>query len=345
MERIFINDYGYSHDWIMGKIADDIQRTSKELGYECRCGGLGDYDGEEICYHLNYAVAVPNPQAKHNSVFYTHLNHILSEINLVDLKDKFDSFIGMSPEDAEFLVELGFDKGKVFGMTLPVRNTYVRPASIGIFSACYPDGRKNEQWLIDYCKKQEATKLVNFVFVGRGWGRVVKELENLGCTYEWHNVSRKLPYEYEFQQHKLANLNFYIYMGMDGGAMGTYDAYAQDVPLCVTYDGFHKSIPELDYCFDDEQSFFAQMDKLVAKQANRLQFFKNNNAESYVKWLLNVWTGNQSNEIPERDKECISYNTVLEKKRDQYYKINLTRLINFFNWKKKQTSAEKKMKK
>lgn len=344
MDRIFINDYGYSHDWIMGKIADDIQRTSKALGYECNIGGFDDYKGEEICYHLSYTIAVPVPNAKHNSVFYTHLNHTLSEINLVDIKDKFDSFICMSPEDAQFLIELGFDKDKVFGMTLPVRNTYVRPASIGIFSACYPDGRKNEQWLIDYCKKQEAAKLVNFVFVGKGWDRVVKELENLGCTYEWHNVSRKLPYEYEFQQHKLANLNFYIYMGMDGGAMGTYDAYAQDVPLCVTFDGFHKSIPELDYQFDDKQSFFNQMDIIVAKQANRLRFFETNNAENYVKWLLNVWTGIQQNEIPERDKKCISYNTVLEKKRDQYYRINLTKIVNFLNWKRKKNNFEKKLK-
>lgn len=344
MDRIFINDYGYSHDWIMGKIADDIQRTSKLLGYECNIGGFDDYNGEEICYHLSYNIAVPIPQAKHNSVFYTHLNHTLSEMNLVDLKDKFDSFICMSAEDAQFMVELGFDPKKVYGMTLPVRNTYVRPISIGIFSACYPDGRKNEQWLIDYCKQQEAAKLVNFVFVGKGWDRVAKALEENGCTYEWHNVSRKLPYEYEFQQHKLANLNYYIYMGMDGGAMGTYDAYAQDVPLCVTYDGFHKSIPSIDYKFDDKQSFFNQMDLIVASHANRLRFFKDNNAENYVKWLLNVWTGKQPNEIPEEEKKCISYNTVVEKKRDQYYGINLTKIVNYLNWKRKQKNAEKKLK-
>ena len=103
--RIFINMYQYSNDWIMGKIAYDIMETSRELGYECRCGKFEDYQGEEICYHLAYPQAVPMPQAKHNSVFYTHLNNVLKEKNFVGMKDQFDSFICMSPEDAEYLIE------------------------------------------------------------------------------------------------------------------------------------------------------------------------------------------------------------------------------------------------
>ena len=343
MDRIFINDYGYSHDWIMGKIADDIQRTSNQLGFQCRCGQFEDYDGEEICYHLAYHIAVPIPQAKHNSVFYTHLNDVLKEKNIVSIKDKFDSFICMSPEDAQFLIELGFDKNKVFGMTLPVRNTYIRPISIGIFSACYPDGRKNEAWLVDYCKQCEGAKLVNFVFIGKGWDAVVKELESCGCTFEWHNVSRKLPYEYEYQQHKLATLNYYIYMGMDGGAMGAYDAYAQDVPLCVTFDGFHKSIPDLDYSFDNKKSFFSQLDLIISKHARRLDFFRTYTAENYVKWLVEVWMGRKNTTISEKDKRCLNFETVVEKKREQYYEINLSRIKSDLMWKIFKVKTQKKL--
>lgn len=331
MDRIFIVTYGVDNDWIMGKIADDVRRESEALGFECRCGGFNDYQGEEICYHMLYHVAVPIPQAKHNSVFYTHLNDYLTEELIKSIKDKFDSFICMSPEDAQFLIELGFDESKVFGKTLPVRNTYVKPISIGIFSACYPDGRKNEQWIIDYCKQCEGAKYVNFVFVGKGWGGVCNELEKMGCSYEWHNVSRKLPYEYQFQQNKLSSLNYYIYMGMDGGAMGTYDAYAQDVPLCVTYDGFHKSIPNLDFCFDDKQSFFNEMDKIVTAHSQRLEFFSSNNPNNYVKWLIDVWQGKAVNEITEKDKKCISFNTVVEKKRVQYYDLVLSRIRKYLS--------------
>lgn len=332
MFRIFINDYGYPHNWIMGKIADDIMSIANKLGFECRCGGFEDYRGEEIYYHLDFHKAVPVPQAKHNSVFYTHINDSLKERNLLSLKDKFDSYICMSPEDAQFLLELGFDKNKVYGKVLPIRNTYIKPVSIGIFSACYEDERKNEQWLLDYCRHCDGAKYINFVFIGKGWDKILKEMENLGCTFEWHNVSRKLPYEYQFQQNKLASLNYYFYMGMDGGAMGTYDAYAQSVPLCVTYDGFHKSIPDLDFTFDDKQSFFNQMDLIVSKHVRRLDFFNENSTENYVKWLIDVWKGSSPDSISDKDKQCISYNTVLDKKRDQYYPLNKYKIIGYIEW-------------
>ena len=122
-------------------------------------------------------------------------------------------------------------------------------------------------------------------------------------------------------------LNYYIYMGMDGGAMGTYDAYAQDVPLCVTYDGFHKSIPEIDYKFDNKYTFFEQLDSIVNKHYERLMFFQDNNRENYTKWLIKVWTGEQSPEISEESKMCLSYKNVLEKKRSQYYKVTLGKII------------------
>ena len=333
MDRIFIVDYGYSHDWIMGKIADDIVKAASSLGYQCRCGSFDDYQDEEICYHLAYHLAVPIPNAKHNSVFYTHLNDVLKEDTLLSIRDKFDSYICMSPEDAQFLIDLGFDQTKVYGKILPVRNTYVKPISIGIFSACYDDGRKNEQWLIDFCTQNEDAKYVNFVFVGQGWGRVVEALEKHGCSSEWHNVSRKMPYEYQFQQNKLASLNYYIYMGMDGGAMGAYDAYAQDVPLCITWDGFHKALPVIEYKFDNKQTFFDQLSIITAQQRERVDFFKINNPDNYCKWLIDVWKGGVKEEIAESDKGCISYNSVVDKKREQYYGISFSRLKTYIVWK------------
>jgi hypothetical protein len=92
-----------------------------------------------------------------------------------------------------------------------------------------------------------------------------------------------------------------------------------DVPLCVAFDGFHKSIPNLDYTFDNEQSFFEQMDIILKKHMQRLTFFTTHTPENYAKWILNVWKGEQTNTISEYEKKCLSYHTVLEKKRDNYF--------------------------
>jgi hypothetical protein len=342
MDRIFINTYVFDNDWIVGKIANDIKLEAERLGYACRCGKTEEYDNEEICYHMSYHLASPIPQAKHNSVFVTHIDDPCKEKVLCDLNGLFDSYICMSQEDAQYLIELGFDRNKVFGKTLPVRNTYLRPISIGIFSACYPDGRKNEQWLIDYCRQNSDSKLVNFVFIGKGWNRVCDDLESLDCSYEWHNASRKMPYEYQFQQNKLSSLDYYIYMGMDGGAMGSYDAYAQDVPLCVTYDGFHKSIPNIDYPFDDKQSFFNQLDKIIQSHKQRITFYNDNSVSRYTEWILKVWKGDIIQEIDEKEKYCISYHTVVEKRRKNFFDVTKARLKDYFLWKSLRIKNTKK---
>lgn len=327
MTTIFLDNGRSKDSWIINKIGDDIKDGLMKSGYHCRIGGIEDYQGEDVCYHLFYNSAVPFKDAKHNSIFITHTDDKLKEVELVNKMSRFDSFICMSPEDVQFLIEIGFDKKKVFGISLPVRNTYVRPISIGIFSACYPDGRKNEAWLLNYCRTHEIAKLVNFVFIGTGWGKVVSELETLKCSSEWHNVSRTLPYEYQYQQNILTHLDYYMYMGMDGGAMGTYDAYAQCVSLCVTYDGFHKSLPNIDYAFDNEETLHKQLDIIIHKHQERLNYFSEHTPENYAKWLFKVWTGElEYQTISEKETNCISYNSVLEKRRENYFPISWHRL-------------------
>lgn len=343
MERILIAQYNYDKSWIIGKLAGDMVSYLSKMGYSCRVGQLEDYKGEEIVYHLNYHVAKPIKGAKHNSVFYTHSVNLNYEMDLEQCKGQFDSYICMSPEDAQFLIELGFNPNKVYGRTLPIRNAYVKPLTIGIFSACYSYYTvKNEDWIVEYCQQNPKAKYIDWVFVGAGWNKIIPDLEKLQCSFEWHNIDRNLPFEYRFQQEKLAYLNYYIYMGMDGGAMGTYDAYAMDVPLCVTFDGFHKSIPDLDYTFDDKQSFFNQIDKILDKHLRRLEFFDTHTPENYAKWILSVWQGAKPDVLSDSDKKCLSFTSVVEKKHSQYYSLTfrgilkaisrmlLTKKMNYF---------------
>lgn len=330
MDRIFIAEYNYDSSWIIGKLADDMIKYLTLKGYECNKGKIENYAGEEIVYHLNYHMAKPIRGARHNSVFYTHSVNALYETDLECIKGEFDSYICMSPEDAEYLIELGFDSAKVFGRTLPIRSPYVKPLSIGIFSACYGYySVKNEDWLVEYCKHCSNAKYVDWVFIGTGWGKITPQLEEMKCSFEWHNISRYLPYEYRFQQEKLSSLNYYIYMGMDGGAMGTYDAYAMDVPLCVTFDGFHKSIPDVEHTFDDKVSFFKQLDLIIDKHIRRLEFFNTHTPENYASWILSAWQGARPEIVSERDKKCISFTNVLEKKRAQYYSLNIYEIKTF----------------
>lgn len=318
-KSIFINSTG-CNNWILNIIADDILHELSLLGYNVRKGSYDEYNGEEIAYHMWWRIALPYSRAKVNSVFITHTDDVMKEHDLHSMRNKFDSYITMSEEDAQFLVELGFDRKKVFGVNLPVRNNYIKPISLGIFSSCYPDNRKNEKWLLEYCQDNQLSKLANFVFIGSGWGDFVQELISMGCSIEWHCVSRDLPNEYFFQQLKLLNVDYYLYMGMDGGAMGTYDAYAMGAQLCISDDGYHKGIPDIDLKFETKEKFFQVLNSILSKQKRKIDFYSENSVKRYGNTLLEIWTNTQTKcNQSEITNEASAFHSVLEKRRYNYF--------------------------
>ena len=133
-----------SQDWILKILGEDILKGFEKLGWTCHSGRYAGYDGEDVALHMWWRTAQPYKAARCNAVFITHTDDIYKENDLVRMKDDFDAYFCMSEEDGRFLVELGYDPAKVFGFALPVRNHYVRPLQIGIFSRCYSDKRKNE---------------------------------------------------------------------------------------------------------------------------------------------------------------------------------------------------------
>lgn len=312
-------------DWILKILADDIYEGAKRLGLKANRGPVENYGGEDVCYHMWWRYSVPVEKAKINAIFITHTDDAFKEKELLGIKDKYDIFIPMSPEDERFLIELGFDKNKVFGINLPVRNSFVRPLSIGIFSRCYSDKRKNEQWLLDYCKSHPNVKYVDFVFIGQGWGQFVEELSSYGCSFQWICISRKMPYEYMYQQLELARLDYYLYMGMDGGAMGAYDAYAMGVKLCISDDGYHKGIPDMEYSFIDQSTFEKQLDRIVEEQVKRVSFFADNTVDNYVRKVISVLEG--ANNSASNDNE-FNY-SVKQKRRNNYFKSTILRCSTF----------------
>ena len=320
----FISIAGMDPGWIVGKIAEDIQEVLKSKGYECNYGTPENYNNEDICYHMGWAYAKPQKAAKLNSLFITHIDDILKERLLVSLKDKFDSFICMSLESEYFLRELGFDKNKVFGLTLPARNHYIKPLSIGIFSSYYPDNRKNEKWLLKFCDSNDDIACVNFVFIGPDWGSYVQKLSRCGCSFEWHHTSRKMPFEYQFQQNKLSNLDYYFYLGFDGGAMGTFDAYAYGNKLLISDQCYHKSIPDVEHFFGNYKEFKIELEAIIKAQKNKLQFFNDNTPEKYVANLLKIWSGKKP--IAKSESSIDAYQ-LKKKRRLNYFPLSVRRVL------------------
>lgn len=323
----YISIAGMDPGWIVGKLAEDIKTELEIKGFKCNYGPPSGYNNEDICHHMGWAYAIPKKNAKINSLFITHIDDNLKEKSLVSLKDKFDLFICMSHEYESFLIELGFDKNKVFGLTLPTRNKYIKPISLGIFSSYYSDGRKNEKWLLKFCKNNKDISYLNFVFIGPNWEKFLQKFINYNCSFEWHNTSRQMPYEYNFQQNKLLNLDYYFYLGFDGGAMGTYDAYAYGNKLLISNQCYHKSIPDVDHLFNDYDEFEKELKKIVSIQKNKINFFHENSPKNYVIKLLEIWDNKENYRTTNKP---IFFVNAKKRNRNNYQFITLRRLLSAF---------------
>lgn len=321
ISSIFIVSDG--SNWILKFLADDIYENIKRQGIQVRIGDIKEYRDEEVCFHMWWRTAVPAKDAKKNVVFVTHIDDKGKEYDLLQLKNQFDIFICMSEEDAKFLEELGFNKNSVFGLNLPVRNKYIKPMTLAIFSNCYSDNRKNEKWIIDFCKSNTDCNLLNFLLIGHGWESVGIQLNSLGSSFVWYSISREMPSEYFYQQLSLLQADYYLYMGMDGGAMGSYDAYALGLRLCISDDGYHKAIPDVEMTFNTQEEFEECLYKILEKQKLKIQFFNNQSPDNYVKRLIYVI---ENQVYPTGLGEKKFKYSVKEKRRNNYFRMTLHRL-------------------
>jgi hypothetical protein len=86
--------------------------------------------------------------------------------------------------------------GSYFDLPLSDFNDHVRPFRIGIVSKCYPDGRKNENWLIKFAKDGILSNC-EFAVVGEGWEETIANLRVMGIPCEIFSKSNgnAIPYE------------------------------------------------------------------------------------------------------------------------------------------------------
>ena len=288
---VFIST-SFDSGWIMEKIAAQLQENLNRLGVPSALGLEKDYQGEPIVFQTKFLYAKPFPRALVNSVFVTHIDDRLKEIEVAGLKAMANSFVCMSPEDAAFLTGLGFPPESVLGLDLPFFDRNLEPVKLCIFSKRYSDGRKNEAWLLDWAAQNPASRDgIYFSFVGSGWLPVAEKLENLGWSVEVVSLSSHLSSEYEIQLRALRSADACLYMGFDGGALGSYDAFKAGVPLFISKTSYHHAIPGVKGLFENQAQFHAILSRLAEEWRGRREFADHRSMAEYTRQLLRHWAG------------------------------------------------------
>lgn len=291
--------------WIIERLMRDIAAELTARGIPAAIGKGSGYAGQEVIFNSRYLTALADPRARVNSLFITHVDDKIREMELRATFNRFNSFVCMSPHDAEFVTALKGGREGVIGIELPVRDQNVRPVRVGLFSARYADGRKNEQWILDFfaSRSQEERNAFVLCFLGADWEEFTPRLAEIDLSYELYRYARSAAGEYERYKQVLGTLDVLIYPGFDGGAMSVYDAIGVGADVLASDISYHRGLGESVDLFQDQQAFNRALEDLLRKFQERASHLKDRAIGAYVDRLLRHWdsvtNGDSANAAPQ----------------------------------------------
>ena len=319
--------------WIIERLMRDIATALNLRGINTRIGSGNDYQGEDVIFNSRYLTALSDRRAKVNSLFITHIDDKTKEIQLKTIFKDFNSFICMSPQDANFVSSLKGNGTGVAGINLPTRNLTVRPTRIAIFSACYEDGRKNEKWIVDYFHDKSATCKQNFIFcfMGWGWEKFCSTMGEMEMNFEIYRYSRFTPGEYDLYKEVLSTMDVLLYLGFDGGAMSVYDALSAGLNVIAPNISYHQDLHDSVSLFNDKSGFFKELDRLNMNNESRKMSLHKRSIDIYVDTLQAHWTSLLDSDVifstmPMSKVKTANEANVIDQYRSHYKKISFTRI-------------------
>lgn len=316
--------------WIIEKLMRDVAVWLEANGVTVHIGPKEKYNSEEVAFHSRYLYAVPIQQATINSVFVTHVDDRSKELELTSLFKKFESFVCVSAQEKEFLVELGCPATQVAGIDLPHRQGCLSPTKIGIFSGCYADGRKNEAWLLEYYRNHRpaAKKHLVLCLLGYDWEHFCENLARGGVSYELYRYDRTFPNEYDLQKHILRDMDYLVYPGFDGGAMCIYDGIQAGNKLVIADNSYHRDLGIDAKLFKNKQEFFARLDDIVDFCEAREMTWNRRSIDHYGMSLLSHWETLLSPHDHHAPVSSSGTSVGIEFRRANYKSLTLRRILS-----------------
>jgi hypothetical protein len=227
--------------WIIEKMAHRLAEylSADQVIISISPGSRSDVD---VNHWMSYAFA-NEPQPTRATMFITHVDDPY-KVRLIqqELATGIDLGICMSSESVSRLVTLGVPREALCYVPPAHDNSVVaRRIRIGITTRVYADGRKREEMLVRLARSMSLESF-HFQIFGAGWDSVVPELERAGARVEYYPGSSDYQADYTQIVEHLPAFDYYLYLGMDEGSLGTLDAIAAGVKTIVTAQGFHRDL-------------------------------------------------------------------------------------------------------
>ncbi len=278
--------------WILEKIAIRLQEYISKSGIDCDIAAFPSNDATANFWmqYTDKTLLELIRTSTHRTRFkaLALVTHVDESFKLARIKQLEESEVGllfMSDFHAnEVRSMLNHQKDFASALIPTDHNQGPRKFRIGLVSKWYPDGRKNESWIIEFAKKGLLDNC-EFSVVGHGWEETVSKLRGYGVECRiFNDVEDRIP-NYSNIKEYYDYIDLYIYFGFDEGALGSLDAYVFKKDLLVSRQGFHTEFALDENSFIDNK--LDAQEKFILKKENFEKW-----AESLSKWNWNLYVQN-----------------------------------------------------
>lgn len=282
-KKLSVNLVCSENDWIFKKFADKMAEnlTLENIDVEINTTTKKCFD---INHHIPYIAYHPYPG---DTLMITHVDTALKLQMLKRQLEIASVGICMSKNTMDMLVKYGISREKVCYIN-PAHDGIIRPHKylIGITHKCRDsqDLRKRAGALLDSLEGIDSAYF-KFFIMGTGWESIVAELAKKGYEVDYHS-----EFDYDTYTSMMQQIDYFLFMGNDEGAMGYLDAMAAGAGIIVTPQGYHldTSCP-IDYPCQTVKEFQNAFLDLQNQRKKRVEAVQDWTWSNYAKKHLAIW--------------------------------------------------------
>jgi hypothetical protein len=275
--------------WVIGKMAYRLCDALRQLGCDVDVAAQPD-ERADINHWMSFAFADGCARSM-NTMFVTHADDPF-KVNLIRerLRGPIQIALCMSSHAMHELVELGIPASSLW-YVLPAIDAPIAPRRIriGITTRVYDDGRKREAFMSRLARDMRLDYF-HFDIFGEGWDAVVRTLEESGASVSFDSGTSDWQGDYQRIREASPNFDYYLYLGMDEGSLGTLDAVSAGVKTIVTAQGFHLALPDgITHPFIEYEQLHAIFRELSAGAELAAARLRQWTWDTYAREHLGVW--------------------------------------------------------
>ncbi len=275
--------------WIIEKMAQRVVDYAPELGFSAAISNAPD-EQADINHWMSYAF-VDSATKSPSTVFITHIDDAFKLAYVKKaLQQRVDIGICMSSYAVAELSARGLPRDSLC-YVLPGHDSQVTPRKIviGLTTRLYEDGRKREALLLELARDMSLACFC-FEIHGAGWDKIVPKLERAGAEVRYFPGTQDYVGDYKLMVEAIPHFDYYLYLGLDEGSLGTLDALAAGVPTIITPQGFHVNLPNaITHSFWDYGELLEIFKKLAADRKSLCDAVSELTWPSHVRQHEIIW--------------------------------------------------------